>query len=210
TPAAGISASDGPLPGTGPSDASVPYGDPSAPATPREATPVVPVATPTPEPAPTPAPAPLRRPGGGAGRHLLGVLVGLVVGAVGVWTVVFGQSRVLAAQAPEWGTTYDALGVVLVTVGVLVLALVLGLGLWTPAVPLTAGGVATAVGLALLYVPATTHLDVVRWVGTEGTAYTVVRATVTATSGAVFVVGALLLVAGLVLAAARRRWLPRA
>jgi MYXO-CTERM domain-containing protein len=33
---------------------------------------------------------------------------------------------------------------------------------------------------------------------------------VTATSGSVFVVGALLLVAGLVLAAARRRWLPRA
>ena len=150
---------------------------------------------------------PARR--GGTGRHLLGVLVGLLLGVVGVWTVVFGQSRVLAAQAPGWDTSYDPLGVVLVTAGVLVLALVLGLGLWTPSVPLAAGGVASVVGAAMLYVPATTHLDVVRWIGTEGTEYSVVRATVTATSGSVFVVGALLLVAGLVLAAARRRWLPR-
>jgi len=140
---------------------------------------------------------------------VLGALVGLVVGALGVWTVLFGQSRVLAAQAPGWDASYDALGVVLVTAGVLVLAVVLGLGLWTPTVPITAGLVASVVGVVLLYVPATTHVDVVRWVGTEGTEYSVVRTTVTATSGTVFVVGALLLVAGLVLAAARRRWLPR-
>lgn len=211
TPGAGITTTDAPLPGTGPSDASVPYGDPSAPATPREPLPAVPPGGLAQHPAPdaTPAPAPVRRPGGGVGRHLLGALVGVLLGAVGVWTVVFGQSKVLAAQAPGWDTSYDPLGVVLVTAGVLVLAVVLGLGLWTPSVPITAGGVAAVVGAAMLYVPATTHVDVVRWVATEGTEYTVVRATVTATSGSVFVVGALLLVAGLVLARARRRWLPR-
>lgn len=206
------------LPGTGPSDASVPYGDPSAPATPREPLPVVPAGAAAPaEPArpetrsrrDTAAGPPARRPGGGIGRHLAGVLVGLLVGAVGVWTVVFGQSRVLAAQAPGWDASYDVVGVLLVTVGVLVLAAVLGLGLWTPAVPLTAGLVASVVGVVLLYVPATTHVDVVRWFATDGTRGSVVRATVTATSGAVFVVGALLLAAGLVLAVARRRWLPR-
>lgn len=215
------------LPGTGPSDASVPYGDQSAPTAPRPTEPVIPGTQDTSEdedaatapagirsrrtagPAPD-RPEPARRPGGGPVRHLLGALVGLVVGVIGVWTVLFGQSRVLAAQAPGWDASYDVLGVVLVTAGVLVLALVLGLGLWTPAVPLTAGLVATVVGVVLLYVPATTHVDVVRWFGTDGTEYSVVRATVTATSGTVFVVGALLLVAGLVLGAARRRWLPRA
>jgi hypothetical protein len=214
------------LPGTGPSDASVPYGDQSAPTAPRPAQPVIPGHQDADEDedagtAPREVrsrraagpdadrPDPVRRPGGGPGRHLLGVLVGLLVGAIGIWTVLFGQSRVLAAQAPGWDASYDALGVVLVTAGVLVLAVVLGLGLWTPAVPVTAGLVATVVGVVLLYVPATTHVDVVRWFSTDGTEYSVVRATVTATSGTVFVVGALLLVAGLVLGAARRRRLPR-
>lgn len=214
------------LPGTGPSDASVPYGDQSAPTAPRPAQPVIPGHQDADEDAGSGTaprevrsrraagpdaerPDPVRRPGGGPGRHLAGVLVGLLVGAIGVWTVLFGQSRVLAAQAPGWDASYDAIGVVLVTAGVLVLAVVLGLGLWTPAVPVTAGLVATVVGVVLLYVPATTHVDVVRWFGTDGTEYSVVRATVTATSGTVFVVGALLLVAGLVLGAARRRWLPQ-
>ena len=65
------------------------------------------------------------------------------------------------------------------------------------------------VGVVYLYVPATTHPDTVRWFATEGTTGSVTRATVTATSGTVFVVGVLVLVAGLTVAAARRRWLPR-
>ncbi|WP_454050749.1 hypothetical protein [Cellulomonas sp. Marseille-Q8402] len=227
TPAAADPAPGTTLPGTGPSDASVPYGDQSAPTAPRPAGPAIPGTQDTAEderaastsgglrsrraaaPAPD-RPEPARRPGGGPVRHLLGVLVGLVVGAIGVWTVLFGQSRVLAAQAPGWDASYDALGVVLVTAGVLVLALVIALGLWTPAVPVTAGLVSTVVGVVLLYVPATTHVDIVRWFATDGTEYSVVRATVTGTSGTVFVVGALLLVTGLVLGAARRRRLPRA
>jgi hypothetical protein len=224
TPAGSVPPADPDLPGTGPSDASVPYGDASAPTAPSTPEPVAPPHDDEPEGA-TAAPGglrsrrgggatasrpePVRRPGGGAGRALLGVLVGLVVGAVGIWTVLFGQSRILGAQAPGWDASYDPLGVVLVTLGVAVLAGVLALGLWTPAVPVTAGLVATVAGVVLLYVPATTHVDVVRWVATDATRVSVTHATVTATSGTVFVLGALLLVAGLVLAVARRRWVPR-
>ncbi|NKY11328.1 hypothetical protein HGA09_13090, partial [Cellulomonas hominis] len=142
--------------------------------------------------------------------HLLGVLVGLLLGAVGVWAALFGQARVLGVQAPGWDASYDPLGVVLVTAGVLVLAAVVGLGLWTPAVPLTAGAVASVVGVVYLYVPATTHVDTVRWFATDTTRVSVTQTTVTATSGTVFLVGALLLAAGLTVAVARRRWLPRA
>jgi hypothetical protein len=212
------------LPGTGPSDASVPYGDASAAAAPH---PTAPLPAPEPgsatdadgtrprgrrsaPPAEPVAAAPARRPGGGAGRHLLGVLVGLLLGAVGVWAALFGQARVLGVQAPGWDASYDPLGVVLVTAGVLVLAAVVGLGLWTPAVPLTAGAVASVVGVVYLYVPATTHVDTVRWFATDTTRVSVTQTTVTATSGTVFLVGALLLAAGLTVAVARRRWLPRA
>lgn len=212
------------LPGTGPSDASVPYGDASATTAPHPTAPL-----PAPEPGSAPdaddtrprgrrsapsaepvATAPARRPGGGAGRHLLGVLVGLLLGAAGVWAALFGQARVLGVQAPGWDASYDPLGVVLVTAGVLVLAAVVGLGLWTPAVPLTAGAVASVVGVVYLYVPATTHVDTVRWFATDATRVSVMQTTVTATSGTVFLVGVLLLAAGLTVAVARRRWLPRA
>jgi hypothetical protein len=47
------------------------------------------------------------------------------------------------------------------------------------------------------------HSDVVRWVATESTQESVAQTVVAATSGTVFVIGALLLVAGLALA--RRR-----
>jgi len=206
-------APDAALPGTGPSDESVPYGDPTTPH-PAEPIAAAHVAGSTPpagvrsrrHAASTGAePASRRR---GVVRHLLGVLVGLVVGAIGVWVTLFGQSRILGAQAPGWDASYDPIGVVLVTAGVLVLAVVLALGLWTPAVPMASGLVAAVVGVVYLYVPATTHADTIRWFATDDTVVSVTRATVTATSGTVFVVGALLFVAGLVLAVARRRWLP--
>lgn len=209
-------AAEADLPGTGPSDASVPYGDASAPhvesepIAPRLPGDAVPEAQPTaPSHRREGAADTVRRPGGGTGRHLLGVLVGLVVGAIGVWVTVFGQARILGAQAPGWDASYEPLGVILVTVGVLVLATVLALGLWTPAVPLTAGGAAAVIGVVFLYVPASTQADTIRWIASDGTLVSVTRTTVTATSGAVFVIGALLLAGGLTLAVARRRWLPR-
>jgi len=204
------------LPGTGPSDASVPYGDATATPAEHPGRPGDGARTRSRRGAADadadrqPDAFAVRRPGGGVGRHLLGVLVGLLLGAVGVWAALLGQGRVLGVQAPGWDASYDPLGVVLVTAGVLVLAVVVGLGLWTPAVPVTAGAVAAVVGVVYLYVPATTHVDTVRWFATDGTRVSVTQTTVTATSGSVFLVGVLLLAAGLTVAVARRRWLPRA
>jgi hypothetical protein len=196
--------------GTGPSDATIPPGSATATGPESATTPIT--AT---DPAAderhgrrTAAPLPVAPPVQvarrvGAWQHLAGVLVGLLLGAVGVWVTLFGQARVLGVQAPTWGGGFDPLGVVLVTAGVAVLAVVLWLGRWTPAVPLTAGTGATLIGLAFLYSPASMHSDVVRWVATESTQESVAQTVVAATSGTVFVIGALLLVAGLALA--RRR-----
>lgn len=193
-----------PLHGTGPSDAQVPPGDVTAEA--QE-----PLA---PFPFPAVEPVPLRRERGprrgGIGRMLLGMLIGVLSGAVGIWLVTFGQSRILGAQAPQWDASYDPLGVVLVTLGVLVLAALIGVGAWSTAAPFTAGLLATVIGVVYLYVPATTHADTVSWVATDATLGSVERTVVAATSGTVFALGALLLATGITFAAINRRRFPRA
>lgn len=190
------------LPGTGPSDDQVPPGDATIPA-PQAATPVLPVAATN----TSTTARPERR--GGVGRLLAGMLVGLLAGAVGCWLVVFGQSRILGVQAPGWDASYDPLGVVLVTVGVLILATLIGVGAWSTAAPLTAGLLTTVIGVVYLYVPATTHADTVSWLATDYTRGSVERTVVAATSGTLFVVGALLLATGITLAALHRRRIPR-
>ncbi|WP_169164344.1 hypothetical protein [Cellulomonas taurus] len=200
------------LPGTGPSDDQVPLGDATAEVPehtvlvpPGQATEQPPVERPVAESVPVEAP---RR--GGVGRLLLGLLVGLVVGAVGVWLVLFGQSRILGVQAPGWDASYDPLGVVLVTLGVLVLAALIAAGLWSAAAPVTAGLLSTVIGVVYLYVPATTHADTVSWLATDGTRGSVERTVVVATSGTLFVVGALLLATGIVCAVLHRHRFARA
>ncbi|MFB9955173.1 hypothetical protein [Cellulomonas denverensis] len=156
------------------------------------------------------APGPARQERrGGVGRLLAGMLIGLLAGAAGCWLVVFGQSRILGVQAPGWDASYDPLGVVLVTVGVLVLAALIGVGAWSTAAPLTAGLLTTVIGVVYLYVPATTHADTVSWLATDYTRGSVERTVVAATSGTLFVVGALLLATGITLAALHRRRIPR-
>ncbi|WP_448062206.1 hypothetical protein [Cellulomonas hominis] len=147
-------------------------------------------------------PLPPRR--AGAWTHVLGAVVGVLLTPLAVVGVLIGQARILAVQAPAWDGSFDAVGVVLVTLGGLALALVLLLGLWTPAVPIAGGLLATLVGAVYLYVPATLHPETVRWFATDSTRGTVTEATVAATSGTVFLVGAVLLVAGLVAVVARR------
>ncbi|GHS89652.1 hypothetical protein AGMMS50218_16430 [Actinomycetota bacterium] len=147
-------------------------------------------------------PLPPRR--AGAWTHVLGAVVGVLLTPLAVVGVLIGQARILAVQAPAWDGSFDAVGVVLVTLGGLALALVLLLGLWTPAVPIAGGLLATLVGAVYLYVPATLHPETVRWFATDSTRGTVTEATVAATSGTVFLVGVVLLVAGLVTVVARR------
>jgi hypothetical protein len=194
-----------------------------APTAPVE--PVVPVAaygaTPT-ETAATPAtPPPAAQPVAGeddrlfpdpnaprstsVGSHILGVLVGLILGPVGVGVLLLGQSRILAAQVDGWDASTEVLGIVLVSLGLLLLACVLLLALWTPAVPITAGTVLTLAGIVYLYAPSVAREQTLNVLTTSGWQLQVKQVTVAGTSGTVLAVGFLLLLGGLVAASARRR-----
>lgn len=202
-PTAGVPSSAAPTPGAAPGD-------------PRDER--APAAAPAPAPAPTAPPAPppvgvddelfpdghtLRTPH--AGSHVLGVLVGLLLGPVVAGLLLLGQSRVLVVQVDGWDASLELLGIVLVSAGVVLAALVLVCGLWTAAVPVTAGLVVGAVGGVQLYAPGIARMATLDALGDSTWQWTVVRATVAGTSGTTFTVGVLLLTAGVVVALARRR-----
>ncbi|MFS0705798.1 hypothetical protein AB6N23_14890, partial [Cellulomonas sp. 179-A 9B4 NHS] len=136
--------------------------------------------------------------------HVLGVVVGLLLAPVAAVVTLLGQSRVLRVQAGDWDASLEILGIVLVSVGVVLLAAVVLLALWTPAVPLTGGVVLGALGGLALYAPGIARQQALALVG-DAWSRTTVEATVAATSGTLLLVGVLLLVSGLVAAAARRR-----
>lgn len=140
-----------------------------------------------------------------AGTHVLGVLVGLVLAPVAALLALVGQSRVLAVQTDEWDASLDVLGIVLASVGVVLLAVVLLLSLWTPAVSLTGGGVLGLLGGLALYAPGIARQQVLALVDADSWYRTTVETVVAATSGTLLLAGVLLLVAGLVAAVARRR-----
>ena len=139
------------------------------------------------------------------GSHILGVLVGLILGPVGVGVLLLGQSRILAAQVDGWDASTEVLGIVLVSLGLLLLACVLLLALWTPAVPITAGTVLTLAGIVYLYAPSVAREQTLNVLTSSGWRLTVTQVTVAGTSGTVLAVGFLLLLGGLVAASARRR-----
>jgi len=139
------------------------------------------------------------------GSHILGVLVGLILAPVGAGVLLLGESRILQAQVDGWDASTEVLGIVLVTLGVLLLGAVLLLGLWTPAVPITAGTVLTLAGIVYLYLPSIAREQTLTVLTSSGWRSTVTQVTVAGTSGMVLAVGFLLLLAGLVAAAARRR-----
>ncbi|WP_456826312.1 hypothetical protein [Cellulomonas sp. P5_E12] len=139
------------------------------------------------------------------GSHILGVLVGLILGPVGVGVLLLGQSRILAAQVDGWDASTEVLGIVLVSLGLLLLACVLLLALWTPAVPITAGTILTLAGIVYLYAPSVAREQTLNVLTSSGWRLTVTQVTVAGTSGTVLAVGFLLLLAGLVAASARRR-----
>ncbi|MGY4645397.1 hypothetical protein [Cellulomonas sp. URHB0016] len=138
------------------------------------------------------------------GAHVLGVVVGLVLAPIGIATTLLGQSRILAAQVDGWDGSTEVLGIVLVTAGLLLLAVVVLLGLWTPSVPLTGGAALALVGSVYLYAPALAREQTLNVLSSSGWRLTVTQVTVAGTSGTLVVAGVLLLVAGLVTALARR------
>ncbi|MDM7854475.1 hypothetical protein [Cellulomonas alba] len=200
-----------PDPVGGPATAPLPPthgGPPVAPPPPEPGRPFDTAAAPiTPEPPvedPSLFPAPNAPRSPSAGSHILGVIVGLILGPVAVAGVLLGQSRILVVQADHWDASLDVLGIVLVSVGLLLLACVLLLGAWTAAVPITAGIVLSALGGFYLYAPGIARRETLRVLTSEGWHTQVTQVTVVGTSGTLLVAGFMLLVGGLVIAGARR------
>jgi hypothetical protein len=139
------------------------------------------------------------------GSHILGVLVGLILGPLGAGVLLVGEAQILDAQVDGWDASTEVLGIVLVTLGVLLLGTVLLLGLWTPAVPITGGSVLTLAGIVYLYLPSIAREQTLNVLTSSGWRLTVTQVTVAGTSGMVLATGFLLLLAGLVAATARLR-----
>lgn len=139
------------------------------------------------------------------GSHILGVIVGLILAPIGVAVLLLGESRILAAQVDGWDASTEVLGIVLVSLGLLLLGCVLLLALWTPAVPITGGAVLTLAGIVYLYVPSIAREQTLNILSSSGWRLTVTQVTVAGTSGMVLAAGFLLLLAGIVAGSARRR-----
>lgn len=140
----------------------------------------------------------------GLGGHLLGVVVGLLLGPLAAVAVLVGQGRVLGVQAPAWDAGVDGLGIALVLVGALVAAAVVLLGRWTAAVPMTAGVLLTLAGVIAVVAPGPAHREAVRLLATQASGTTVARATVAATSGTLATLGLAVLAAAVVTVLSRR------
>ncbi|KQR17132.1 hypothetical protein [Cellulomonas sp. Leaf334] len=139
------------------------------------------------------------------GSHVLGVIVGLVLAPIGVAVLLLGESRILQAQVSGWDASTEVMGIVLVSLGLLLLGCVLLLALWTPAVPITGGAVLTLAGIVYLYLPSVAREQTLNLLTSSGWRLTVTQVTVAGTSGMVLAVGFLLLLAGIVAGSARRR-----
>lgn len=151
-------------------------------------------------------PEPPRKPG--FGRHLLGVLLGLVLTPVALLLVGIGTSRL--SEVASGDATTDALGLTLLVLGAILLAVIVLLGAWSPAVPITGGLVwGVALGLAYLVVPDVMADAVDQMLGDRVLPAAVEQLTDSAMSGQLLVTGTLLVAAGIATAVARRigrRW----
>ncbi|MDM7832296.1 hypothetical protein [Cellulomonas edaphi] len=141
------------------------------------------------------------------GTHVLGSLVGLVLGPAAAGTLLLGQARILEAQADGWTDTVDTVGIVLVGVGLLLLGWVALLAIWTPAVPITAGIVLSGLGGVALIAPGVARDLTLRYIDSSGWHLTITQVLVAGTSGTLLTAGFLLLLAGLVAVAVKRRGL---
>ncbi|GIG29859.1 hypothetical protein Cma02nite_24590 [Cellulomonas marina] len=166
-----------------------------------DATPLPVMGTPTraTEPGLFPDPDPPRS--ASVGRHVLGVLLGLVLAPVVAGLLVVGQGRVLAVGigAP------DVLGIACLAAGALLAAAVVGLATWSAAVPVAAGLLLAVAGGFALVAPGIARTEVLGWWSWGTWRPTVLESLVSATSGTVLVAGLLVLVGGLTAAATRRR-----
>ncbi|WP_051274982.1 hypothetical protein [Cellulomonas sp. URHD0024] len=140
-----------------------------------------------------------------AGSRILGVIVGLILTPLAVGVLLLGESQILEAQVDGWDASTSVFGIVLVTLGLLLLGCVLLLGLWTAAVPIAGGSLLTAAGAVYLYAPSIARDQTLSFLTSSGWRLTITQVTVAGTSGMVLAAGFLLLLSGLVIASSRRR-----
>lgn len=138
------------------------------------------------------------------GTHVLGVVVGVVLPLAAAIVALLGNSRILAVEADGWVAEVEVLGIVLVTLGALLLFASALLTLWTPSVGLVGGALLTLVGGLAIYAPGITRRWVLDVLTSQTWEATVVQTVVSATSGLLVVAGVLLLASGIVSATARR------
>ena len=139
--------------------------------------------------------------------HLLGILVGLALTLLATILVVLGQSRILEEGVGRNPVTPEVFGIVLLTLGALVAALVILLGLWTPTAPFAGGLVALIAGAAYLFAPVAAQRETVRLVSTQQNHVAVLNSITVGTTGVLFLIGVLLLAAGFAFSLVRRRGL---
>ncbi|MBN9325834.1 hypothetical protein [Cellulomonas sp. 73-145] len=140
----------------------------------------------------------------GAGTHVLGLIVGLLLPAVAAVVTLLGVSRILSVEADGWVARVEVLGIVLVALGALLLAAVALLSLWTPWVGYTGGVLLTLAGALALFAPGVSRNAMLQVVSAEGWQPTVVQTSVAATSGTLLVIGVMVLASGIVSHVARR------
>lgn len=140
----------------------------------------------------------------GAGTHVLGLIVGLLLPAVAAVVTLLGVSRILSVEADGWVARVEVLGIVLVTLGALLLGAVALLSLWTPWVGYTGGVLLTLAGALALFAPGVSRNAMLQVVSAEGWRPTVVQTSVAATSGTLLVIGVMVLASGIVSHVARR------
>ena len=160
-------------------------------------------AAPTPPPGDGPAlPEPPRRPG--IGRRLIGALLGFVLTPVALTLTGIGTARLSdIAGTSDMGT--DLLGGTLLTIGVVMLAVIVLLGIWTTSVPIVGGLVwGVALGLAYLIVPGVMQDGAEAMTADRSVPEAIDQVADAGMSGYLVVLGVILVAAGLATTLARR------
>lgn len=199
-------------PPTGP-PAGPPAGPPSGPPTGAGQPPYgagQPPYTPPLEAAQTPEPPkPPKRPG--LRRHLLGAVLGLVLTPFAMLLVGVGADRLSDIALADLGT--DLLGVTILVLGVALIATIVLLGAWTPALPISGGLVwGVVLGSGYLLIPNTIEDRVVGMTADGTVPMGVDELAAAGTGGYLLILGTLLVAAGLAAGFARgrgRRWAER-
>ncbi|WP_448630354.1 hypothetical protein [Cellulomonas soli] len=131
-------------------------------------------------------------------------MLGLLLAPIAMAVTLLGQSRILVVQVDGWTARSELAGIVLVTIGLVLLGTVLLLAVWTPALPIAGGAALTVAGGVFLFAPWFARERTLVVLPSEHWHVTVTQVVVAGTSGTLLVAGLLLLLGGVVAVIARR------